>query len=174
MFLPCLCTLYYTTWPGRLCSYDGVIMLCVCLFTGTFQPHSLNIDLSHVLSCEEFCLLFNTQCLAPPTITPPAGTTLEVGFLQTTYTVMEGEDAVITFGLLTDLTLLTADDFAVIDIEVVADTATCESTCTYDICAQSRSGNLPFHTHTHTPTHTHTHTHPHTHSLCGLRQLGFG
>ncbi|XP_064396499.1 uncharacterized protein LOC135343434 [Halichondria panicea] len=61
------------------------------------------------------------------------GTTLEVGFLQTTYTVMEGEDAVITFGLLTDPTLLTADDFAVIDIEVVADTAT--SSVDYDSSA---------------------------------------
>ncbi len=57
---------------------------------------------------------------------PPAGIPHEVGFLQTTYTVMEGEDAIITYGVLTDGALLVGNDFAAFTIELIEDTATRE------------------------------------------------
>ena len=44
------------------------------------------------------------------------GASIEIGFFQDSYTFTEGEIATVTFGVLSDVSVLTVDDFASVDV----------------------------------------------------------
>lgn len=50
--------------------------------------------------------------------------TVEVGFLRQTYTVVEGEIAVVTYGILSDLDLLDESQYAYTDLQPIPGSAT--------------------------------------------------